>query len=180
MAIGMTRVHHVKIPVTDLQRSVTWYCDLMDLVLWREFIEDDELRGAALKSEEGGFSFGLRLREHCASTPDLTGFDVVGLQMATRESLELLRNRCADLGAAHTQIQDRRANEAVVDVTDPDGTVLRFYWQGPTDQPDVFSGVVFHGSGRPELVGEPRLAAPRVGGRPLTVESEVALPSWPR
>jgi catechol 2,3-dioxygenase-like lactoylglutathione lyase family enzyme len=162
----MTRVHHVKIPVTDLQRSVTWYCDVMDLVLWREFIEDDQLRGAALKSEEGGFSFALRLREDCASTPDLTGFDLVSLQMATRESLELLRSRCADLGATHTEIQDRRANEAVLDVTDPDGTVLRFYWEGPTDQPDAFSGVVFHGDGPPELVSEPRLAAPRVDGRP--------------
>jgi catechol 2,3-dioxygenase-like lactoylglutathione lyase family enzyme len=173
----MTRVHHVKIPVTDLQRSVTWYCDLMDLLLWREFIENDELRGAALKSEEGKFSFGLRLREHCASTPDLTGFDVVSLQMATREALELLRNRCADLGATHTEIQDRRANEAVLDVTDPDGTVLRFYWEAPTDQPDVFSGVVFRGDGPPELVSEPRLAAPRVDGRPPHGGSEVALPS---
>jgi catechol 2,3-dioxygenase-like lactoylglutathione lyase family enzyme len=100
----MTRVHHVKIPVTDLQRSVTWYCDLMHLLLWREFIEDDELRGAALKSEEGGLSFALRLRAHCASTPDLTGFDPVSPHMATRESLELLRNRCADLGATHTEI----------------------------------------------------------------------------
>jgi catechol 2,3-dioxygenase-like lactoylglutathione lyase family enzyme len=37
MAIGMTKVLHVKIPVTDLQRSVTWYASLMDLELSKEF-----------------------------------------------------------------------------------------------------------------------------------------------
>src|SRR3954467_6541931 len=99
VGIGMTKVLHVKIPVTDLQRSVTWYCDLMDLDLSKEFIEGDELRGAALMSPEGGFAFALRLRQYCAGQPDLTGFDVVALHMATRESLEDLRRRCAELGA---------------------------------------------------------------------------------
>lgn len=161
MGIGMTKVLHVKIPVVDLQRSVTWYCDLMDLVLSMEFIEDDELRGAALASMEGGFSFALRLREHCASTPDLTGFDVVALHMATRASLEHLRSRCANLGVEHTEIQDRGASGAVVDVTDPDGTVLRFYWVGATEQPQPGST----GEAAPTQVLEPRLTAPRVAGR---------------
>jgi catechol 2,3-dioxygenase-like lactoylglutathione lyase family enzyme len=64
MAIGMTKVLHVKIPVTDLQRSVTWYASLMDLELSKEFIEQGELRGAALTSPEGG----LRLRCGSGST----------------------------------------------------------------------------------------------------------------
>ena len=84
MGVGMTKVLHVKIPVTDLQRSVDWYARLMDLVLSREFIEDGELRGAALHSREGGFAFALRLREHCSSQPALDGFDVAALRMATR------------------------------------------------------------------------------------------------
>ena len=73
MGIGVTKVKHVKIPVTDLQISVDWYCRLMDLTLAHEFIEQDELRGAALRSMEGGFSFALRLRQHCSSAPDWTG-----------------------------------------------------------------------------------------------------------
>ena len=39
MGIGVTKVKHVKIPVTDLQISVDWYCRLMDLTLAHEFIE---------------------------------------------------------------------------------------------------------------------------------------------
>lgn len=69
MGVGMTRVLHVKIPVTGLQRNADWYAQLMDLVLTREFIEDDELRGAALYSPEVGFAFALRLRGHCSSQP---------------------------------------------------------------------------------------------------------------
>jgi catechol 2,3-dioxygenase-like lactoylglutathione lyase family enzyme len=83
----MTKVLHVKLPVTDLQRSLDWYASLMDLHFTHEFIEDDEVRGVALRSAEGGFSFALRLREHCAGQPDLDGFDVVALHMADRDAI---------------------------------------------------------------------------------------------
>ena len=56
VGIGITKVMHVKIPVTDLQVSVDWYCRLMDLTLTYEFIEHGELRGAAVRSMEGGYS----------------------------------------------------------------------------------------------------------------------------
>ncbi|MCY7395566.1 MAG: VOC family protein [Nocardioides sp.] len=50
----MTKILHVKLPVTDLQHSVDWYAALMDLHLTHEFIEDGELRGAALRSARWG------------------------------------------------------------------------------------------------------------------------------
>lgn len=157
MGIGMTKVLHVKVPVTDLARSARWYARLMDLVLTREFIEHGELRGAALYSPEGGFAFALRERDHCAGTPVLDGFDVVSLHMETREALMALHERCDALGIACSAIEYRAANEAVVDVPDPDGTVLRFYWVGDTGQPDRFIGIEFNDSGPPNLVHEPRL-----------------------
>ena len=165
MSIGMTRILHVKLPVTDLQRSVDWYCRLMDLVLTYEFVEDGELRGAVLHSPEGGFNVALRLRQHCTGTPDLTGFDVAGLHMESRESLAVVRERCAALGAACTGIQDRGPHEAVVDVTDPDGTLLRFYWADLTEAPREFRRLEFDGDGPPDVVTEPRLRAPSVLGR---------------
>jgi catechol 2,3-dioxygenase-like lactoylglutathione lyase family enzyme len=164
MGIGMTRMLHVKIPVTDLQASVSWYGDLMDLALSYEFIEEGELRGAALLSEEGNFSFALRLRQYCASAPDLTGFDVVSLHMESRESLVAFHARCKSLGLQHTEVQDRSPNEAIVDVTDPDATVLRFYWVGPTADRQ-FVGMSFNSTGVPEFSGEPRLSAKRILGR---------------
>ena len=162
MGIGMTKVLHVKIPVTDLQHSADWYAALMDLQLSREFIEDGELRGAALYSPEAGFAFALRLRDHCANKPSLDGFDVVALHMATREALDKLRQRCASLGVTCSAIQDRADNEAVVDVPDPDGTVLRFYWVGDGGEPDRFLGIEFRDGYPPSLTTTPRLNVARI------------------
>jgi catechol 2,3-dioxygenase-like lactoylglutathione lyase family enzyme len=165
VGIGATKVMHVKIPVTDLQVSVDWYCRLMDLTLTHEFIEHGELRGAALRSMEGGFSFALRLMQHCSSAPDLDGFDIVALHMSSRECLSVVQERSEMLGADYTSVQDRGPHEAVVDVTDPDGTLLRFYWVDLAQEPDVFLAFAFRDDGPPEITREPRLRAPSVLGR---------------
>lgn len=159
MAVGVTKVLHVKLPVTDLQRSVDWYASLMDLRLTHEFIEHDEVRGAALRSDEGGFSFAFRLRGHCPGQPSLEGFDVVALHVADRDALVHLHERCDRLGVACSPVQDRGEHEAIVDVPDPDGTVLRFYWVDESAD-SSFVGMVFEGSGPPRFTSEPRLRPP--------------------
>jgi catechol 2,3-dioxygenase-like lactoylglutathione lyase family enzyme len=45
---GLDRIAQVKLPVTNLARSVAWYRRLLDLRLWTEFAEDGVLRGAGL------------------------------------------------------------------------------------------------------------------------------------
>ena len=40
MRIGLTKIKHVKLPVSDLQASVSWYQSLLDLDLHMEFVED--------------------------------------------------------------------------------------------------------------------------------------------
>lgn len=160
VAVGMTKVLHVKLPVTDLQRSVDWYASLMDLHLRYEFIEDGELRGAALHSAEGGFSFALRLREHCEGQPVLDGFDVVSLHMVDRDAIVRMSERCQALGVPCSPVQDRGEHEAIVDVPDPDGTVLRFYWMDESVDRDPFIGMIFDGTGPPQLTSVPRLRPP--------------------
>ncbi len=160
MAVGMTKVLHVKLPVTDLQRSVDWYASLMDLHLRHEFIEDDEVRGVVLRSTEGGFSFALRLREHCSGQPELNGFDVVALHMVDRDAIVRMHERCARLRFACSPVQDRGEHEAIVDVTDPDGNVLRFYWVDESVDSGAFVGMVFDVPGPPRFASQPRLRAP--------------------
>jgi catechol 2,3-dioxygenase-like lactoylglutathione lyase family enzyme len=159
MGIGMTKVLHVKIPVTDLQRSVSWYCSLMELDLSMEFVEQGALRGAALLSREGGFSIALRERAFCASQPNLSGFDPVSLHIASKAALEGIAERCDRLGFEHSPVQDRGPNEAVVDVPDPDGTVMRFYWVGPSGE-GGFQGLAFDDHGEVTFYDTPRLTMP--------------------
>jgi len=160
MSIGMTRIHHVKIPVTDLGRSVSWYARLLDLVPCREFVEQGALRGAGLRSPEAGFLIALRERQFCASRPDLAGFDVVALHMNSREALADLAAKCDRLGMEHGPIQDRGPDEAVVDVPDPDGTVLRFLWDREGEQTSRFMGLSFDADGSPAFYDTPRLPVP--------------------
>lgn len=156
----MTKVHHVKIPVTDLARSVAWYARLLDLVPFREFVEHGAVRGAALRSPEASFSVALRDRQFCASQPDLAGFDVVALQMGSREALADLAARCDRLGTEHSPVQDRGPNEAVVDVPDPDGTILRFFWEHESEETLRFMGVSSGADGQLTFYETPRLPVP--------------------
>ena len=137
MIAGLDRIAQVKLPVTDLARSVTWYRQLLDLRLWAEFVEDGVLRGAALIDPAGRFNIALRDRRACASEPDLRGFDVVAFVPADRSVLDELAARCERLGVAYG-IEDTPAGPRL-DIPDPDGTVLRFYHF--TDSTDGFVGI---------------------------------------
>jgi len=135
---GLDRIAQVKLPVTDLARSVTWYCRLLDLRLWAEFVEDGVLRGAGLIDPQGRFNVALRDRRVCSSQPNLHGFDVVAFLPASRSVLDDMVDRCERLGVAHSGIQDTPAGPRL-DIPDPDGTVLRFYHF--TDPTDGFTGI---------------------------------------
>lgn len=144
----------VKLPVTDLARSVDFYSRLLDLRLWVEIVEGGVVRGAGLIDRAGRFNIALRDREVCASRPDLTGFDVVAFRPADRDALVGLAVRCDREGFTHSGVVDGPTG-ALLDVTDPDGTVLRFYhFTAPTDG---FTGVV---SGEADHYTTPRLVAP--------------------
>lgn len=144
---GLDRIAQVKLPVTDLARSVHWYRRLLDLRLWFEIVEDGVLRGAALIDPAQRFNIALRDRSACASQPDLDGFDVVAFLPATRTVLEDLAERCDRLGIGRSEIQDGPEGSRL-DVPDPDGTVLRFYhFTAPTEG---FTGVEYRNG---QLVG---------------------------
>ncbi len=131
---GLDRIAQVKLPVTDLARSVAWYRRLLDLRLWTEFVEDGVLCGAGLIDPQGRFNIALRDRAACASRPVLDGFDVFAFVPASRSVLEDLVARCDRLGVAHSGVYETGAGPRL-DVPDPDGTVLRFYYYtGPTDE----------------------------------------------
>jgi catechol 2,3-dioxygenase-like lactoylglutathione lyase family enzyme len=133
-------IAQVKIPVTDVARSVRWYRRLLGLRLWTEIVEDGVVRGAGLIDPQGRFGIALRDRAVCASTPDLRGFDVVAFRPDSRAELEQLAARCTGLGIAHDGIRVTPGGE-LLDVPDPDGTVVRFYhFTAPTDG---FTGVEF-------------------------------------
>src|SRR5918992_331136 len=122
------RLNQVKIPVTDLQRSVSWYGRLLGLTLWREFIEDGVLCGAVLSDEESGLRIGLRLGAVISGEPAFPGFDLFSIAVDSGDELGTIVERCEAMGTAHGEMTVLGADGTVVDVPDPDGTVVRFIY----------------------------------------------------
>jgi catechol 2,3-dioxygenase-like lactoylglutathione lyase family enzyme len=155
MALGIARIAQVKLPVSDLARSVAWYRELLDLRLWTEFVEDGVLVGAGLMDPEQRFAVALRDRRFCASEPVLGGFDVVAFQPSDESVLHELVERCARLGIAHPP-PVRTPDGSALDIPDPDGTVLRFYHY--TGLLTGFQGLEFTSDGHVTTYDTPRLA----------------------
>ena len=149
-------VRQIKLPVSDLAISARWYADLFALNLANEFSEDGVVTGVVLADHEAGYVIGLRLREHCASTPVLEGFDVCAFMLRTPEHMSTVIARCAELGIEHGDVHDRGEFGFAMDIPDPDGTVLRFVAGPHTGPPGSFVGFDF-GAGPPIQYGEPRL-----------------------
>lgn len=156
MSLPLVGLRQIKLPVTDLARSARWYSDLFGLELAAEFTEDSAVRGVVLADHAAGFVIGLREREHCASAPVLDGFDVCAFEVGTPEQMATVVARCAELGIAHSDIQDRGEFGVAMDVPDPDGTVLRFVAGSHTGPAGTFFGLEF-GVGEPTFYDQPRL-----------------------
>jgi catechol 2,3-dioxygenase-like lactoylglutathione lyase family enzyme len=156
VALGLTRIRHAKVPVTDLRHSVAWYQSLLGLELAAEFAEQGVVRGVQLMDPAGGFGIALREREFCASKPNLAGFDVVAFEAESVAALHRLAERCESLGMAHRGIQDRGEYGASLDIPDPDGTVLRLLANNPIRE-GRFLGVDIDASGQPTVYVAPRM-----------------------
>jgi catechol 2,3-dioxygenase-like lactoylglutathione lyase family enzyme len=158
MPPNIVSIRQIKIPVSDLQRSVDWYCALLGLQLSREFVEEDELAGAVL-SHPAGFVISVRLRSRVPGNPHFPGFDLFSLGVESVTDLAELSARAQSLGSTHGDIVDRGPDGQHLDVYDPDGTAIRFLTPRDSDAP-AFVGVAFDSHGVPEFYEVPRARLP--------------------
>lgn len=127
---------HVKLPVTDVEASARWYARVLGMRLCMEFVEQDQLRGVELIEPVSGVKIALRDRSVCEGTPRLTGFDVVAIELASVHAVHAMAEWCAENAVEIRGIRDIPGG-AVMDLQDPDGTVIRLH----------------HVAGRPPFLG---------------------------
>jgi hypothetical protein len=120
-----------------------------------EFVEQGELRGASLIDRSAGVIVALRLRELCASKPCLDGFDPVAFAVESAADLHAFAAHCDAHDVQRTEIRDAQQFGQGLDVTDPDGTILRFLCESPQAFQN-FVGISISKDGPPELYHEPR------------------------
>ena len=96
MALDIVGYAHVKLPVTDVERSAQWYASLLGMRLCMEFVEQGQLRGVELVEPASGIKIALRDRSVCAARPVLSGFDVVAVELGSAEAVHALAEWCAN------------------------------------------------------------------------------------
>ena len=118
-------IHHVKLPVSDLNRSRAWYESRLGYRLATEFIEDGTVMGVALAHPNGGPDLALRLNPELAARA--AGFDYFAIGVPDKATIDRLARRLDELGQAHAGVHRASLGWILPEVLDPDGHALRFY-----------------------------------------------------
>ena len=120
-------IHHVSFTVTDIDRSVAWYKDVLGLAeLMREDHPDGS--GYAIVLGKPDFSMGVGLHTHAANASEpcneaRTGLDHVSFSVARRADLDAWAEHFRALGVDQSPINDQEGY-AVLVFRDPDNIQL--------------------------------------------------------
>jgi catechol 2,3-dioxygenase-like lactoylglutathione lyase family enzyme len=126
----ITGIAHVELSVTDLDRSVDWYCRLLGA--------KDVWRGA---NEKGGYKACavvepithtvLAFTEHASEkrvpfSPLIPGLDHLSFRVADRAAIDAWATWMDEIGVAHDPVDDSGTSVGL-NLRDPDGIALEFY-----------------------------------------------------
>lgn len=118
-------IHHIKIPVTDLERARSWYESRLGCQVEIEFVERGILMGIGLAHPSGGPDIALRLDPERSDR--LGDFDFFSIGVPDKNSIEALAEHLADLGEAHAGVHFAGIGWVLPGLHDPDGHEVRFY-----------------------------------------------------
>jgi catechol 2,3-dioxygenase-like lactoylglutathione lyase family enzyme len=124
-APALDGIHHLKLPVTDLERSLDWYLDRLGYLVMKEFVEDGTVMGVAMTHPNGGPDLALRLDP--ARARAAAGFDYFAIGVPGHAAIEALAARFTGHGDAHAGVERTPVGWVLTGVHDPDGHEVRFY-----------------------------------------------------
>jgi catechol 2,3-dioxygenase-like lactoylglutathione lyase family enzyme len=124
-APALDGIHHLKLPVTEIPRSLRWYQERLGYEVMHEFVEDGEVMGVAMTHPAGGPDFAIRLDPDRARAA--AGFDYFAIGVPGRDAIEELAARFTFFGDAHDGVQRTPVGWVLLGVEDPDGHAVRFY-----------------------------------------------------
>lgn len=120
-------IHHVSVTVTDVDRSVAWYKDVLGLA---ELMKEDhpDGNGYAIVLGKPDFSLCVGLHTHSSNASEpcdetRTGLDHVSFGVASRAELYTWAGHFKKLGVSHSSVNDQGAY-AVLVFRDPDNIQL--------------------------------------------------------
>ncbi|WP_214323741.1 VOC family protein [Nonomuraea sediminis] len=135
MGATLNGFHHVKLPVTDVERSRDWYERVLGLRVVIEFVEDGKLMGVALRDANNVVD--VALRQDSVRAAAMAGFDPMALCVPTLRDLKAWQQRLDDLAEPHGGIVTGHAGQVLVGLHDPDGIEIRFYHPAQDEPEDA-------------------------------------------
>ena len=124
-APALAGIHHLKLPVTDLARSLEWYRSRLGYDVKVEFVEHGTVMGYGLGHPAGGPDLGLRLDPDRARAA--AGFDYFAIGVPDKAAIDDLARGLDGLGQPHAGVHRASLGWILPGVLDPDGHALRFY-----------------------------------------------------
>lgn len=122
----LTGIVSIKIPVTDLKRSLAWYRQLFGLEVVLEFEDSDGVvRGVGCEAPGLGPTM-FALREDPDHARGFAGFAPINFGIADKAAAEAWIERLDEIGIEHSPIIDATRGWIVV-FHDPDGLELHLY-----------------------------------------------------
>jgi catechol 2,3-dioxygenase-like lactoylglutathione lyase family enzyme len=118
-------IHHVKLPVADLDRTAEWYASRLGYRLLIRFTKGGRDTGMVMGHPDGGpmLSF-VRDPDRAAR---VAGFDYFSIGVRDKEALETVAARLAAFGDANAGVHFATIGWILPDTYDPDGHEVRFY-----------------------------------------------------
>ena len=119
-------IHHVKMPVTDLDRSRDWYGRVLGFKVTYEFQDaDGVVRGVAGEVPGLGDSM-LCLRVNSQAAQGCQGFDPASFAVRDKADVEAWAAHLDTLGVPHSPVIEASIGWLLV-FNDPDGLDLHLY-----------------------------------------------------
>ncbi|HEX3592726.1 MAG TPA: VOC family protein [Pseudonocardiaceae bacterium] len=118
-------VHHLKLPVRDLQRSRAWYGSRLGYRVNAEFVEGGVLMGLGMEHPAGGPPLALRLDP--AKAEAAAGFDYFSIGVPDKGTIDALAAHLTALGDEHAGVHFATTGWILPLLHDPDGHEVRFY-----------------------------------------------------
>lgn len=129
---ALTRIGHVHLKVSDLQRSIDFYCGLLGFELMVMYGKDAAFISA------GGYHHHIGLNTWYSKGKPPAPVEAAGLfhtaiLFPTRKDLAVAFKRLLDAGYPLTGASDHGVSEALY-LDDPDRNGVELYWDRPRDQ----------------------------------------------